>query len=80
MGESERGGDMDDEGTRKGRRTEMGGDGMWGQAEKRLGVTLSCQLVFGVNTHVMQRKSRGKSQVQEILASCFVKGGYCKLL
>lgn len=53
---------------------------MWGQAEKRLGVTLSCQLVLGANTHVMQRKIKGKSEIQEILASSFVKGGYCKLL
>lgn len=53
---------------------------MWGQAEKRLGVTLSCQLVLGANTHVMQRKIKGKREIQEILASSFVKGGYCKLL
>ena len=63
MGESKRGADMDDEGTRKRRSTEMGGEGMWGQVEKRLGVTLSCQLVLGANVHVMQGKSRGKSEV-----------------
>lgn len=57
-----RGVDMDDEGTREGS-TGMGGDGMWGQAEERLGVTLSCQLVLGANVHVMQRKRRGKSEV-----------------
>lgn len=56
------------------------GMGCGDKQKKGWGVTLSCQLVFGVNAHVMQRKSRGKSQVQEILASCFVKGGYCKLL
>lgn len=42
-----------------------GGDGMWGQAgrrkKKRLGVTLSCQLALGANTHVMHGKTkRGK--------------------
>lgn len=57
--------DMDDEGTRKGRRVGMGGDGMWGQAEKRLGVTLSCQLVLGANARVMQnRKERVEAEVR----------------
>lgn len=48
---------------------------MWGQAEKRLGVTLSCQLVLSANTRVMQRKIKGKSEIQEILALSFVNGG-----
>lgn len=48
--------------------------------KKRWGVTLSCQLVLGANAHVMQRKRRGKSEMQGILASSYVKGGYCKLL
>lgn len=67
---------------RQGKEGEQGWEGMGcGDKQKKgLGVTLSCQLVFGANTHVIQRKSRGKSQVQEILASCSVKGGYCKLL
>lgn len=43
----------------------MGRDEMWVQAEKRLGVTLSCQLVLGANASVMQRKRRGKSEVRE---------------
>lgn len=57
----------------------MGGDEMWVQAEKRLGVTLSCQLVLGANASVMQRKRRGKSARGSLASSC-VKGGYCKLL
>lgn len=52
------------------------GNGMWGRAEKRLGVTLSCQLVLGANTRVMQRKIKGKSEIQEILALSFVNGGF----
>lgn len=51
------------------------GNGMWGRAEKRLGVTLSCQLVLGANTRVMQRKIKGRSEIQEILALSFVNGG-----
>ncbi len=41
-----------------------GGDGMWGQAEKRLGVTLSCQLVLGANVRVTQRKRRGERETR----------------
>lgn len=64
MGESERGGvDMDDDETRKGRR-------------KRLGVTLSCQLVHGANACVMQRRKRGETR--EILAMLDVVS-FCEL-
>ncbi|CAB1437587.1 unnamed protein product [Pleuronectes platessa] len=40
----------------------MGGDAMWGQAGKRLGVTLSCQLVLGANVRVTHRKEKRQEE------------------
>lgn len=73
-----RGGDMDDEGDKERKESR---DGMWGQAEKKVGghtvmpIGARCKR----SCHA-ERKSRGKSETREILASSFVRGGYCKLL
>ena len=66
-------------GTRKGRRAGMG----CGDKQKKKGWGGShCHANWcSAQTPVSRkRKSRGKSETREILASSFVRGGYCKLL
>lgn len=66
--------------TGKARRTEMGGVGMRGQVETKVGG----QTVMPIGArrkhpcHAI-RESGGKGEVREILASSFVRGGYRKL-